>query len=167
MISRSSSLILIHPEAIIITLYDVNCVLSQSLSQYVGWVIAATMSLCMHMATSGHMGRELKDYDQAPEILGLIDRQAGAIGLEINCGIKAQDLQEQWVDQKKSQLSIHAHKSKELDIILALQADLDASDRELQLTCTVVEKGLATKETLDALESLERSCDFQNYKALV
>lgn len=37
----------------------------------------------------------------------------GAAAQEVldNCGIEAQDLQEQWVDQKKSQLSIRARKS--------------------------------------------------------
>jgi hypothetical protein len=41
--------------------------------------------------------------------------------------------------------------------VLTLQADLDASDKALQTTRTVVEKGLATEETLDAVASLERS----------
>ncbi|KAG1745891.1 uncharacterized protein EDB91DRAFT_1268520 [Suillus paluster] len=88
--------------------------------------------------------------------LWLIDRQAAAIGMEmqvelgdwikcrlkrgvnnqgsavkevlINCGIPTEDLQTQWSDQKKSQLSIRARTS-----------------------------GLATEETLDAVASLERS----------
>ncbi|KAG2078053.1 hypothetical protein BDR04DRAFT_956995, partial [Suillus decipiens] len=46
---------------------------------------------------------------------------------------------------------------KELDVVLALQADLDASDRALQATRTVFEKDSATKETLDAIASLEHS----------
>jgi hypothetical protein len=48
---------------------------------------------------------------------------------------------------------------KELDVVLALQSDLDTSDKALQATRTVVEKGSVTEETLDALESLERSHD--------
>lgn len=41
--------------------------------------------------------------------------------------------------------------------MLALQADLDASDRALQATRSVVEKGSVSEETLDAIASLERS----------
>jgi hypothetical protein len=52
-----------------------------------------------------------------------------------------------------------AHLKKELDVVLTLQADLDASEKALQVTRTVVEKGTNTEETLDALESLERSHD--------
>ncbi|KAG1740564.1 hypothetical protein EDD22DRAFT_982220 [Suillus occidentalis] len=116
--------------------------------------------------------------------LWLIDRQVAAIGLEMQvdlgdwikcqlkhgvdnqgsavkealrkCGITTEDLQVQWADQKKSQLSIRTHMS-ELDVVLALQADLDASDRALQATCSVVKKGSVSEETLDAIASLERS----------
>ncbi|KAG2121677.1 hypothetical protein BD769DRAFT_1629375 [Suillus cothurnatus] len=119
----------------------------------------------------------------------LIDRQAAAIGKEMQvdlgdwikrrlkrgvnnqgsavkealrkCGITTEDLQAQWADQKKSQLSIRAHApaqlKKELDMVLALQADIDASDRDLQATHSVVEKGSVSEETLDAITSLERS----------
>jgi hypothetical protein len=52
-----------------------------------------------------------------------------------------------------------ARLKKELDVVLTLQADLDASEKALQVTRTVVEKGTNTDETLDALESLERSHD--------
>ncbi|KAG1854571.1 hypothetical protein F4604DRAFT_1685944 [Suillus subluteus] len=70
----------------------------------------------------------------------------GATAKEVlnNCGIETQDLRDQWADQKKSQLSIHAHMSvdaparlkKELDVVLTLQADLDASEKALQATHT-------------------------------
>lgn len=56
-----------------------------------------------------------------------------------------------------SSIDAPARLKKELDVVLALQADLDASDRALQTTRTVVEKGSATEETLDAVASLERS----------
>ncbi|KAG1842228.1 hypothetical protein F4604DRAFT_1884792 [Suillus subluteus] len=217
---------LLLQEATVITLYDVGCVLSQSLSQYD--ILPGSVTSRLRFATTamhayGHewacqlefnprmcIGLGLSDGEGTERLwsrfikligiqrssshqrrLWLIDRQAGAIGLEMradlgdwikqrlkcgvngqgavaqevlsNCGIEAQDLQEQWADQKKSQLSIRAHAparlKKELDVVLALQADLDASDRALQLTRTVVEKGSATEETLDALESLERSHD--------
>ncbi|KAG1836304.1 hypothetical protein F4604DRAFT_1886125 [Suillus subluteus] len=217
---------LLPQEATVITLYDVGCVLSQSLSQYD--ILPGSVTSRLRFATTamhayGHewacqlefnprmcIGLGLSDGEGTERLwsrfvkligiqrsssrqrrLWLIDRQAGAIGLEMradlgdwikrrfkrgvngqgavaqevlsNCSIEAQDLQEQWADQKKSQLSIRAHAparlKKELDVVLALQADLDALDRALQLTRTVVEKGSATEETLDALESLERSHD--------
>jgi len=46
---------------------------------------------------------------------------------------------------------------KELDNVLALQADLDSSSRVLQLARATIEKGNASSSVLDALASLERS----------
>ncbi|KAG2046020.1 hypothetical protein BDR06DRAFT_985702 [Suillus hirtellus] len=197
---------LLPQEATVITLYDVGCVLSRSLSQYDilpksvtsrlrfatmamhayghEWVCQLEYNPCMcnGLGLSDGEGTErlwsrfvkligIQRSSSRQKHLWLIDRQAGAIGLEMrtdlgnwikwwlkrgvngqgaaaqevldNCGIEAQDLQEQWVDQKKSQLSICAH----------------TLDRALQLTQTIVEKGSATEETLDTLESLERSHD--------
>ncbi|KAG1882368.1 hypothetical protein F4604DRAFT_1990635 [Suillus subluteus] len=217
---------LIPQEATVVTLYDVGCVLSRSLSQYD--ILPEPVTSRLRFATTamhayGHewacqleynprmcSGLGLSDGEGTERLwsrfvkligiqrsssrqrrLWLIDRQAGAIGLEMRtdlgewikrrlkrgvnaqgaaakdvlnkCDIEIEDLEDQWADQKKSQLSIHAHAparlKKELDVVLALQADLDASDRALQATRTVVEKGSVTEETLDALESLEHSHD--------
>ncbi|KAG1879878.1 hypothetical protein F4604DRAFT_1923085 [Suillus subluteus] len=217
---------LIPQEATVVTLYDVGCVLSRSLSQYD--ILPEPVTSRLRFATTamhayGHewacqleynprmcSGLGLSDSEGTERLwsrfvkligiqrsssrqrrLWLIDRQAGAIGLEMRtdlgewikqrlkrgvnaqgaaakdvlnkCDIEIEDLEDQWADQKKSQLSICAHAparlKKELDIVLALQADLNASDRALQATRTVVEKGSVTEETLDALESLERSHD--------
>jgi hypothetical protein len=52
-----------------------------------------------------------------------------------------------------------ARLKKELDTVLALQADLDASDKALQTTRTMLEKDMASDDTLEALESLERGHD--------
>ncbi|KAG1775772.1 hypothetical protein EV702DRAFT_1198975 [Suillus placidus] len=186
---------LLPQEATVITLYDVGCVLSRSLSQYD--ILPDPVTSRLQFATTamhayGHEWACQLEYNpQMITGLGLSDGEAGAIGMEMRvdlgewikrrlkcgvnaqgaaakevlnkCGIETDDLQAQWEDQKKSQLSIHAHAparlKKELDIVLALQSDLDASDRALQATRAVVEKGSATKETLDALDSLERSHD--------
>ncbi|KAG1878248.1 hypothetical protein F4604DRAFT_1880298 [Suillus subluteus] len=215
---------LLLQEATVITLYDVGCVLSRSLSQYdilPGSVTSLLQFATMAMHAYGHewacqlefnphmcIGLGLSDGEGTERLwsrfvkligiqrsssrqrrLWLIDRQAGAIGLEMradlgdwikrrlkrgvnsqgaavqevlsNCSIEAQDLQEHF-HTKINILPLTdapARLKKELDVVLALQADLDASDRALQLTRTVVEKGSATEETLDALESLERSHD--------
>ena len=55
-------------------------------------------------------------------------------------------------------LDAPARLKKELDMVLALQADLEAFDRALQTACTIIEKD-ATQDTLEALESLERGHD--------
>lgn len=52
-----------------------------------------------------------------------------------------------------------AHLRKELDTVLALQADLDASDRALQATKTLLENEAASDDTIDVLESLQRGHD--------
>jgi len=45
---------------------------------------------------------------------------------------------------------------KELDTVLILQSDLEASDKALQAAWTIIERD-ATQDTLEALQSLERS----------
>lgn len=55
-------------------------------------------------------------------------------------------------------LDVPARLKKELDMVLALQADLEASDRALQTARTVIGKD-AMQDTLEALESLERGHD--------
>jgi Ulp1 protease family, C-terminal catalytic domain len=52
-----------------------------------------------------------------------------------------------------------ARLKKELDTVLALQADLDTSDKALQTARTMLEKDMASDDTLEALESLERGHD--------
>ena len=47
---------------------------------------------------------------------------------------------------------------KELDTVLVLQSDLEASDKALQATWTIIEKD-ATQDTLEALQSLEHGHD--------
>ncbi|KAI6152500.1 hypothetical protein BKA82DRAFT_29556 [Pisolithus tinctorius] len=47
---------------------------------------------------------------------------------------------------------------KELDTVLVLQADVEASDRALQATCTIIVQDMM-QDTLDALKSLECSHD--------
>ncbi|KAG2160029.1 uncharacterized protein EDB93DRAFT_1237264 [Suillus bovinus] len=198
---------LLPQEATVITLYDVGCVLSWSLSQYdilPNSVTSRLQFLTMAMHAYGHKwacqlkynpcmctGLGLSDGEGTERLWsrfvkligiqrsssmradlgdwikwwlkgGVIGQGAAAQEVLDNCGIEARDLQEQWMDQKKSQQSIRAHAPAQLKkelVVLTLQADLDALDKALQLTWTIVEKGSASEETLDALESLERSHD--------
>ncbi|KIK27332.1 hypothetical protein PISMIDRAFT_93416, partial [Pisolithus microcarpus 441] len=53
---------------------------------------------------------------------------------------------------------------KELDIVLALQTELDGSERALQGVQVIVEKGPASQCSLDALTSLECSHDWLLHK---
>ncbi|KIM60892.1 hypothetical protein SCLCIDRAFT_26247 [Scleroderma citrinum Foug A] len=55
-------------------------------------------------------------------------------------------------------LDAPARQKKELDTVLVLQSDLEASDRALQAAWTIIEKD-ATQDTLEALQSLEHSHD--------
>ena len=55
-------------------------------------------------------------------------------------------------------LDAPARLKKELDTVLILQSDLEASDKALQAARTIIEKD-AMQDTLEALQSLERSHD--------
>ncbi|KIM65714.1 hypothetical protein SCLCIDRAFT_22591 [Scleroderma citrinum Foug A] len=56
-------------------------------------------------------------------------------------------------------LDAPAHLKKELDTVLVLQSDLEASERALQAAQTIIEKD-AMQDTLEAFQSLERSHDW-------
>ncbi|KAG2123258.1 hypothetical protein DEU56DRAFT_917566 [Suillus clintonianus] len=77
-----------------------------------------------------------------------------------HCGVSIEDLRSLWADQRRAQLSVRAHApvrlKKELDTVLALQSDMDTSDRALQATRTMLEKEAPSDDTLSALEGLER-----------
>jgi hypothetical protein len=49
-----------------------------------------------------------------------------------------------------------ARLKKELDTVLALQADMATSDQALQTTCTMLEREAASDNTMVALDGLER-----------
>ena len=55
-------------------------------------------------------------------------------------------------------LDAPARLKKELDTVLLLQSDLEASNRALQAAQSIIEKD-ATQDTLEALQSLERGHD--------
>ncbi|KAG2113956.1 uncharacterized protein F5147DRAFT_770605 [Suillus discolor] len=201
------------PEATVVALYDIGCVLAQTLSKYDILPISITSHLrfaTTAMHTYGHewacqlvynpricVGLGLSDGEGTERLwshlvrligvehtssrqcrLWLIDRQAVAIASEIRgikeqgsaaqdvldrCGVPIEELQSEWLQQRHSQLSIHAHAptrlKKELNTVLALQADLDTSDKALQTARTMLEKDMASDDTLEALESLERGHD--------
>ena len=54
-------------------------------------------------------------------------------------------------------LDVPARLKKELDTVLVLQADIDNTNKLLQLAQTTIEKGNATPGILDALASLEHT----------
>ncbi|KAF8451140.1 hypothetical protein L210DRAFT_3500312 [Boletus edulis BED1] len=75
------------------------------------------------------------------------------------CVISISDLRSQWSEQRTAQLSIYvpARLKKELDTVLVLQAELDASNRALQTTRTAISKDNQASLALDALDSMERT----------
>ncbi|KIM50927.1 hypothetical protein SCLCIDRAFT_47498, partial [Scleroderma citrinum Foug A] len=85
----------------------------------------------------------------------------GSVAQEVldDCSVSITELQKQWSDQRATQLSIRAHAptklKKELDTVLTLQANLDNSNRVLQLAQATIEKENASPAIMDALESLE------------
>ncbi|KIJ58586.1 hypothetical protein HYDPIDRAFT_34030 [Hydnomerulius pinastri MD-312] len=78
-----------------------------------------------------------------------------------SCGDSVTELRDQWTRQCAAQLSVRAHAparlKKELDSVLALQADLDSSERALQTARAALEKDCASEQALDVLDSMEHS----------
>ncbi|KIN93816.1 hypothetical protein M404DRAFT_35711, partial [Pisolithus tinctorius Marx 270] len=127
-----------------------------------------------HVTTIGlEMCSDLGDWIRHRLKKGIAEQGSEAQNVISDCGIGIPELWKQWSDQRSAQLSICAHKShitvlnspvnshfldvparlkKELDTVLVLQADVEASDRALQAARMM-------QDTLDALESLERSHD--------
>ena len=125
------------------------------------------------------MRRELGDWLRHRLRKGVGNQGTAAREVLHDCGASVMELQEQWADQRATQLSIRAHKycfflshssttnsisidapsrlKKELDNVLVLQADFNSSTRVLQLARTTIEKGNTSSSVLDALASLERS----------
>ncbi|KAG1867477.1 hypothetical protein C8R48DRAFT_771969 [Suillus tomentosus] len=114
-------------------------------------------------AIGSEMKADLGEWIKRRHKRGVKDQGCMALDVINRCETSVEDLRAQWTDQRQSQLSIRAHAParlrKELDTVLSLQADLDASDRALQTTKTMLEKETASDDTLDVLESLQRGHD--------
>ncbi|KIM60109.1 hypothetical protein SCLCIDRAFT_124951, partial [Scleroderma citrinum Foug A] len=114
-----------------------------------------------HAATVAHdMVYDLGDWLRCRLKKGV--QEQGSIAQEVldQCTLGASELWKQWSDQWSAQLSIRAHVpahlKKELDTVLALQAELNGSKRVLQAVWAIVEKGPVSQGAHDALASLER-----------
>ncbi|KAG1845046.1 hypothetical protein C8R48DRAFT_780054 [Suillus tomentosus] len=170
----------------VIALYDVSCVLSRSLSQYDILDTSITSQLHFPTTAMHAYGHEwgcqlvynpptcASDWYSAVIISKYIissHRQAASIGAEMRadlgdwdilttCGVSIEELRLLWAHQQRSQLSICAHAparlKKELDTVLALQADMATSDQALQTTHTMLEKETASDDTMNALDGLEK-----------
>ncbi|KAG1839146.1 hypothetical protein DFJ58DRAFT_718617 [Suillus subalutaceus] len=115
------------------------------------------------VAIASEMRTDLGDWIKRRLRRGIKGQGSAAQDALDQCEVSIEELQAEWSQQRQSQLSIRAHAparlKKELDTVLALQADLDASDKALQTTRTMLEKDMASDDTLEALESLERGHD--------
>lgn len=111
-------------------------------------------------AIGSEMRADLGDWIKRRLRRGIKEQGSAAQDVLDRCEIPIDELRSQWSHQRHSQLSIRAHApsrlKKELDTVLALQADLDASDRALQTTRVMLEKESASDDTFEALLSLER-----------
>lgn len=96
---------------------------------------------------------------------------------ESGCGIE--ELRDQWASQRASQLTVRARTreyshlrflpvtllytdapkrlKKQLDMVISLQSDLDATEKALQTARSTIEKDELSNEALDVLSGLERT----------
>ena len=122
------------------------------------------------------MQKELGPWLKRSMKKGVGDQGDAAQAVLESCGTSSSELRAQWTVQRTAQLSIRAHMylrrifsyysccldalvrlKKELDSVLALQADLDSSERTLQTTRAAIEKDDSAADVLDVLDSMERS----------
>ncbi|KAG6819416.1 hypothetical protein H0H93_012076, partial [Arthromyces matolae] len=75
------------------------------------------------------------------------------------CGVPETVLRSEWESQRSSELSIRAHAplrlKKELDAVLALQGDLEASEKNLQTARVALSKAKPAKKSLKILANLQ------------
>ncbi|KAH0832248.1 hypothetical protein J3R83DRAFT_13222, partial [Lanmaoa asiatica] len=94
---------------------------------------------------------------------GVQDQGKAAFNDIERCGIPVEELRKQWASQREAQLSVRAHAptrlKKELDAVLALQADIDNAHRAIQAAKTAMDKQDISDDTLGAMQSLERTHD--------
>ncbi|KAG2353816.1 hypothetical protein BDR07DRAFT_1382783, partial [Suillus spraguei] len=136
---------LLPQEATVVTLYDVGCVLSRSLSQ-----LEYNPRMCTGLGLTDGEGTErlwsrfvkligIQRSSSRQRRLWLIDRQAGAIGLEMRTDLAdwiKRRLKRGVNGQGATAKRCSCRLKKELDVVLTLQADLDASEKALQVTRT-------------------------------
>ncbi|KAF8444153.1 hypothetical protein L210DRAFT_3611346 [Boletus edulis BED1] len=113
-------------------------------------------------AVGAEMRWDLGDWIKRRLQRGVQDQDQAAKQVLDDCGVAIQDLRRQWASQKESQLSLRAHAparlKKELDTVLALQADIDTADRAIQTAKTAIEKQQSVSDdTKHALSGLERA----------
>ncbi|KAG1848708.1 hypothetical protein DFJ58DRAFT_842820 [Suillus subalutaceus] len=153
---------LLPPQATVVTLYDVGCVLAWSLSKFEILPPEVVLRLCFATTAMHAYGHEWAcQLVHNPRIcigLGLSDGSEMKADLGdwirhcLNQGIKAQGSAALDIIDRYAPARLR----KELNTVLALQADLDTSERALQTTRTMLEKETASNDTLYALESLQR-----------
>ncbi|KAH7905288.1 hypothetical protein BJ138DRAFT_1017919 [Hygrophoropsis aurantiaca] len=106
--------------------------------------------------------KDLGDWIRQRSRRGIQEQGNKADNILEECGLALNELETLWKEQKSSQLSLRAHApmrlKKELDTVLVLQAELDASDKALQATRTTISASAdkLSGETVSALESLKR-----------
>ncbi|KAG6369896.1 hypothetical protein JVT61DRAFT_13361 [Boletus reticuloceps] len=138
---------LLPPQATVVVLYDIGCVVDRSntLAQAVGTEMLRDLG--------GWQKRRLKK--------GIREQGDAAQKVIDTCAVSLSDLRSQWAEQRTAQLSVRAHAparlKKELDTVLVLQAELDASDRAIQTTRAAITRDEQTVLALEALDSMERT----------
>ncbi|KIK11422.1 hypothetical protein PISMIDRAFT_19535, partial [Pisolithus microcarpus 441] len=104
-----------------------------------------------HATAIGYeMRTELGDWIRRRLKKGVCEQGSAAQEVLDNCGVSITELRKQWANAP-------AKLKKELDTVLALQADLDTTTKVVQATRATIERGNVTPGILDALASVERS----------
>ncbi|KAN0087822.1 hypothetical protein V8E55_006443 [Tylopilus felleus] len=93
-----------------------------------------------------------------------VDHQGHAAREQVeNSNHTVKKLQEQWALQKELQLSIRAYAparlKKQLDTVISLQSDLDATEKALQAARNTIEKDPVASESITVFDGLERTYD--------
>ncbi|KAI9573733.1 hypothetical protein HD554DRAFT_2058285, partial [Boletus coccyginus] len=132
---------LLPPHATVVIFYDVGCVLDHMLSLYN--IYPEEIVQCLRFATTamhayGHKWACQLVYNPCLNYqcrIWLIDRQLTAVG------------------------NAPARLKKELDAVLALQADIEMTDCAIHSARVAIQKGVLSEDTASALDSLEQSHD--------
>ncbi|KAI9453747.1 hypothetical protein HD554DRAFT_2199295 [Boletus coccyginus] len=114
-------------------------------------------------AVGSEMRMDLGDWIKRRLRRGVQDQGKMADNQLEDCPIDIKELEKQWASQKELQLSLRAHAparlKKELDAVLALQADIETTDRAIHSARVAIQKGVLSEDTASALDSLEQSHD--------
>ncbi|KIM50664.1 hypothetical protein SCLCIDRAFT_144905, partial [Scleroderma citrinum Foug A] len=116
---------------------------------------------CQVVAIGTEMCMDLSDWIKRRLWHGVQEQGKLAQDQIEECGIDMKELESQWANglfgSRSNEIDAPARLKKELDTVLALQADVDLTEKAIQTAKGVIEKESASDDTLSVLTSLERT----------